>query len=73
MPRVLMHEMPDKWQAKMAALLHEYDETFTRWPEGWGVKAQLTNNGKIIAMPEWLKNYRHPDQQTINSLRPNND
>ena len=25
MPRVLMHEMPDSWQLKMAKLLEEYD------------------------------------------------
>lgn len=26
LPRVLMHEMPDDWQRKMAKLLEEYDE-----------------------------------------------
>lgn len=71
MPRVLMHEMPDEWQGKMAALLEEYDAAFNRWPEGWGVRAQLTSNGKMIAAPKWLLNYRHPDQHAINSLRPN--
>ena len=27
-PRVLMHEMPDEWQSKMADLLDEYDNAF---------------------------------------------
>jgi len=69
MPRVLMHEMPDEWQGKMAALLNEYDATFANWPSGWGVRAQLTNNGKMQAMPEWLTNYRHPDRAAIAKIR----
>jgi hypothetical protein len=28
LPRVLIHEMPDDWQDRMAALLEEYDRTF---------------------------------------------
>ena len=28
LPRVLMHEMPDDWQQRMAELLHEWDETW---------------------------------------------
>lgn len=28
LPRCMMHEMPDDWQAKMAALLEQWDETW---------------------------------------------
>jgi len=27
LPRVMMHEMPDEWQGKMADLLEEWDST----------------------------------------------
>jgi hypothetical protein len=71
-PRVLMHEMPDGWQAKMATLLSEYDDAFMNWPDDFdGVRAQLTKNGKCVRTPEWMSNYRHPDTDTINALRPN--
>lgn len=65
LPRVLMHEMPDEWQRKMADLLREYDETFPNWPDGQGSRVQLTINGKMVKMPEWLKDYRHPDSAEI--------
>lgn len=69
LPRVLMHEMPDEWQGKMADLLAEYDETFSNWPDGWGSRVQLTHNSKMAAMPEWLKNYRHPDAVEIAQIK----
>lgn len=67
MPRVLMHEMPDEWQGKMAAL--EYATTFCEWPEGMGSRVQTTMHGKIVKTPGWLINYRHPDWNEINKLR----
>lgn len=73
MPRVLMHEMPDEWQAKMAALLSEYDATFSNWPDDWGCRAQLTINGHLAPTPRWLVNYRHPDRKEIDRLREKGD
>lgn len=70
MPRVLMHEMPDEWQGKMAALLNEYDATFTNWPEGMGSRAQITQYGNVVRTPEWVKNYRCPDRGAIAKLKP---
>lgn len=70
LPRVLMHAMPDHWQSRMAKLLQEYDEAFTNWPEGWGTRVQLTQEGKLIKVPHWLLDYRHPDRTAIDRLRP---
>ena len=68
LPRVLMHDMPDEWQGKMAALLEEYDETFPNKPN-IGTRVQTTQAGKLIKTPEWLINYRYPDRAAIDRLR----
>jgi hypothetical protein len=70
-PRVLLHEMPDEWQGKMAALLEEYESTFHNWPEGIGTRVQLTDSGKLTASHNWLLDYRHPAQGKIETLRSN--
>src|SRR3990167_7095348 len=60
--RVLMHEMPDEWQLKLAKLLHEWDATIVTDTLDVKTIVQLkTFDGKFIKVPEWLKNYRHPD------------
>lgn len=72
MPRVLMHEMPDEWQGRMAALLNEYDATFDFHgsPEIGGSTVRLTGpNGKLIRTPPWLLDYRHPDRERIGRVR----
>lgn len=69
MPRVLMEAMPAEWQEKLALLLHEYDDTWDNWPEGWGSRVTLTVNGKLAKMPGWVINYRHPDREAIEKLR----
>lgn len=69
MPRVLMHEMPDAWQSKMADLLREYDATFAthRLPD---CKVQAVGpDNKFTKWPYWLLNYRYPDQDEIAALR----
>lgn len=68
LPRVLMHEMSDEWQGKMADLLNEYDETFPNQPD-IGTTVRATKNGKLVEMPEWLKNYRHPDMAEIKKMK----
>tara|TARA_R110002072_G_C7685490_1_gene511792 strand:- start:27 stop:320 length:294 start_codon:yes stop_codon:yes gene_type:complete len=68
MPRILMHEMPDEWQDKMADLLEEWD---AEWDSGDmpapSVTAKLDN--KFTRWPAWLLNYRRPDKREIEKLR----
>lgn len=70
LPRVLMEGMPDAWQGKMAALLHEYDAA---WPGllqfAYETRVQITKDGKLVKTPEWLINYRRPDHEFVESLR----
>ncbi len=67
-PRVLMEAMPEEWQAKMAELLHEYDEAFPNQPD-IGTRVQVIQGGKLIKTPGWLLNYRRPDRNMVNALR----
>ena len=67
MPRVLMHAMPDDWQARMAALLYEYDAHWNL-PDCGTATVTLKQDGKFAPMPDWLE-YRHPDEATIDSFR----
>lgn len=64
LPRVLMEAMPKEWQAGMAALLHDYADAIKNPPD-LGVTVRTTHNGKLVAAPAWLNNYRHPDQAAI--------
>lgn len=68
MPRVLMEAMPDAWQEKMAALLRQYGDAFPNQPD-IGTRVQITKNGKLISTPDWMINYRHPDDTAIDELR----
>lgn len=70
MPRVLMHEMPDDWQARMAQLLAEYDEAWAI-PECYAVETHVTakRDSKFVKLPDFLTNYRHPDSSAIDRLR----
>jgi hypothetical protein len=68
LPRVLMHDMPDEWQDKMADLLNEYDETFTKRPDVQSY-VNLRQDGKFIRVPDWMRNYRHPRRSEIDNLK----
>jgi len=68
LPRVLMHEMSDDWQGRMAQLLREYNETFPNQPD-IGTRVYITKNGKLTKAPSWLLNYRRPDRETIKTFR----
>jgi len=69
LPRVLMHEMSEQWQDKMADLLKEYDDTFSNPPD-IGSRVLITDsNGKTIKTPAWITNYRRPNQDEINKLK----
>ena len=67
-PRVLMHSMPDDWQNRMAALLEEYENFFPNQPD-IGTQVQAIKDGKLTKMPEFLKNYRHPDYVAIEKMK----
>lgn len=68
-PRSMMHHMPDEWQDKMADLMEEWDSHWD-WEgeEGYGTRVQVTKSGKLTKTPEWMLNYRHPDEEKLNSL-----
>ena len=68
MPRVMMHAMTDDWQARMAALLQEWDRTWDTddMPTPY-VQGRIGN--KFVAWADWVLNYRHPDKAMIDSLR----
>lgn len=68
LPRVLMHEMPDKWQTQMAKLLEEYDETFPNTPAPVAYVMGRRNN-RFAAWPDWLLNYRRPDKSAVDHAR----
>lgn len=68
LPRVLMHEMSDEWQGRMARLLEEFDDEFPKWADRqFYVSAKV--DGKYAPLPEVLCNYRHPRVEEINSMR----
>lgn len=67
-PRILLHAMPDEWQGKMAALLTEYDDAFPNQPN-LGTRVQVTKFNVLTATPEWLINYRRPDQKMISLMK----
>lgn len=70
LPRVLMHEMPVEWQDKMAALLHEYEETFDASSVCHSVVVSAKDeNNRFMQMPEYILNYRRPDKSAIDALR----
>ena len=70
LPRVLMHEMPDDWQKRMAELLAEWDDT---WDSSELPSPSVTAKaeGKFTKWPEWVLSYRHPDKAQIDRLRSN--
>lgn len=68
LPRVLMQDMPDEWQNKMAALLEEYEEAFPNQPE-IDVSVVARKNGKFTRLPDFICNYRHPDTAAIDFMR----
>lgn len=68
LPRILMHEMPDDWQRRMAVLLEEYEDAFPNQPD-LGTRVQCVRGNRLSKFPEWLLNYRRPDESEIEKLR----
>lgn len=67
-PRVLMHEMSDEWQGKMADLLDEYDEAWPKFPDV-DMHVTVRDRGKFAKLPPHLCNYRYPMREKIEALR----
>ena len=68
-PRVLMHEMSDKWQWKMSKLLEEYDETWDFKDYNLSTSVTFKENGKIVSPPDIFCNYRHPYYEDIDKIK----
>ncbi|MGD8185464.1 hypothetical protein ACP9M8_16350 [Pseudomonas aeruginosa] len=68
LPRVMMHAMPDDWQARFAELMDKWDD---HWPNQPDITAhvQIKQNNRFISTPPWLLNYRHPDHNQLNAMR----
>ena len=69
MPRIMMHQMPDDWQNKMAELLEEWDETWDSQDMPTPHVAARGKNNRFTRWPSWLLNYRHPDKAELEKLR----
>jgi hypothetical protein len=66
-PRSIMQRMPVAWQQQMAQLLTELDEAFDWRPHEGRYWVELRNaSGKFVSDP--LKEYRHPDDDYIDSI-----
>ncbi|MEM9043529.1 MAG: hypothetical protein AAGC81_02455 [Pseudomonadota bacterium] len=68
LPRAMMHDMPDEWQAKMADLLKEWDEQWPNFPDV-ELSATCREGGRLRSMPkDWLS-YRHVSPGTFDKYR----
>ena len=68
LPRVMMHEMPDDWQMKMAELMEQWDETWNTndYPSPYVIARK---DNRFTKFPRWLLNYRHPNKDEINKIK----
>jgi hypothetical protein len=71
MPRIMMHEMPDEWQEKMADLCNEWDQTWDSSEMPSPMVSAKADNGKFTRWPSWVLNYRHPNINEADKLRIN--
>lgn len=72
LPRVLMHEMPDYWQERMADLLKEFDSEFPNWCGDLAFYVQARKaqgNGRLTSVPYALCDYRYPRWDEIDEMR----
>jgi hypothetical protein len=68
LPRVLMCAMPDEWQKRMAILLEEYEEAYPNHPDS-DCLVMRRKGQRFTKWPEWLCNYRHPNDVEIEKAR----
>lgn len=69
LPRVMMHDMPDEWQNKMAELLEEWEETWDSSDMPEPKVSARSKDGRFTSWPFWLLNYRHPNRQALRDTR----
>jgi hypothetical protein len=67
-PRSIMERMPAEWQQQMAQLLTELDETFDWRPHDGRYWVEL-RDGKGRYQVDPLKEYRHPNDNYIDSIK----
>jgi hypothetical protein len=67
-PRVLLHEMPDEWQGKMADLMEEYERAFPNQPDVT-THVSIKEGGRFTPMFRWLNNYRYPARYKIEDMK----
>lgn len=69
LPRVLCHEMPQEWQDKMADLMEEWDATWNTNDMPTPTVTGRATNGRLVAFPKWVTDYRHPNRSEIDARR----
>jgi len=72
LPRVMMRSMPDDWQRDMARLLNEWDQVWQGEPAQILAETRVQRvgeRGRLVAWPEWVKNYRRPDEGALDEAR----
>lgn len=69
LPRVLMHEMPDDWQKRMADLLNEYESFYPNLPTDIIIRVIVKTDDKFINPHHWLHDYHHPDMGLIEAAK----
>lgn len=69
LPRVVLHEMPDKWQNKTAELLSEFNEWFPGWKSEEYRAYGVDDSNKMVKIPDWLKNYDVPNLKELDRLK----
>jgi hypothetical protein len=69
LPRVMMHDMPDAWQADMARLLDEWEATWVNQPNISSRVQIVDAEGRLMKTPAWVLNYRHPDREQLAAMK----
>lgn len=70
LPRIMMQDMSQEWQDKMADLLEEYETAFPNQDHLPSAHVSARTNGnKYCRWPDWLLHYRNPDRYQLDKVR----
>jgi hypothetical protein len=70
LPRVMMQNMPYRWQADMARLLEQFDQEFPGSPMSkLDFHVTAKHKGKFTSLPEALTNYKQPKTHVLQTWR----
>lgn len=72
LPRVLMEDMSNEWQADMAKLLRQLDAEFPGSPltkSDMDLQVQAKVKGKFTRLPDALTDYRNPKNHVLQAWR----